>query len=458
MLIIGVIVKIKDLKIKYLGNDQRTRDLRINSMIMMACKGLAILINLLYVPLLIDAMSVERYGIWLTLTSIVSWLFMFDIGIGHGVRNKVASAIANGNKVEAKSIISSGYGVLSIIVVVLVVLTCSLFPLFSWSSILNAPTEMNQELTFLAIVVVSCFCLQLLFKLVDSVLYALQKPMYASLLLLLHQALGLLLIFLMKSSGKSYSLLQYGSVISVIPIAVLFIATLIIFIFFYPNLAPSIKYISQKHIGDVLGLGLKFLFIQLTAVILFQTNTFIIAHGVNSEAVVHYNIAYKYFGVINMLFSTLTAPVWSATTDAFARKDYKWIEKTCATLNKIFNKTLIISFIMLIIAPFVYKLWLHDSIDLRWWLMVFVLVYQLLNMKTGIYASIINGIGKIKLQFLMTTIECLIHIPLAIALCKYWGIYGVLTSMTFVTVINLIWEPVQVNKIIHGTAKGIWNK
>ena len=41
---------------------------------------IATLINLAYVPLLINSLNQDRYGIWLTITTIVSWIAFLTLG------------------------------------------------------------------------------------------------------------------------------------------------------------------------------------------------------------------------------------------------------------------------------------------------------------------------------------------------------------------------------------------
>ena len=57
-------------------------------------KVASIIISLLVVPITIDYVNAEQYGIWLTLSSIVHWISYFDLGLGHGLRNKFAEAKA----------------------------------------------------------------------------------------------------------------------------------------------------------------------------------------------------------------------------------------------------------------------------------------------------------------------------------------------------------------------------
>ena len=72
----------------------RTQKAQKNILGMLLIKICNIIINLAYVPLLINSLNQDRYGIWLTITTIVSWIAFFDIGLGNGLRNKLAESIA----------------------------------------------------------------------------------------------------------------------------------------------------------------------------------------------------------------------------------------------------------------------------------------------------------------------------------------------------------------------------
>lgn len=75
-----------------------------------------------------------------------------------------------------------------------------------------------------------------------------------------------------------------------------------------------------------------------------------------------------------------------------------------------------------------------------------------------LYRTFMNGTGKIKLQFYVTSIEAILHIPIAIVLSKWLGMYGLVITMIVWAGINSVWEPIQYKRILHNTARGIWNK
>ena len=75
-------------------------------------QSIGIITSLLYVPLLLNYLTHEKYGIWLTLTSILGWFSFFDIGLGNGLRNKLAEAFASGNISLGRKYVSTTYAIL----------------------------------------------------------------------------------------------------------------------------------------------------------------------------------------------------------------------------------------------------------------------------------------------------------------------------------------------------------
>lgn len=420
-------------------------------------KGLSISITLLYAPLLISQMTRTNYGIWLTLSSMVGWFSFMDIGLGNGLRNYLAKAIAENNTHEMKSLVATAYAIMSIIAVVVISVVLCTFWFVDWSEVLNAPKEMKHELTLLAIVAVVCFFVGFVLSLINSILLAVQKPAYSSYLGLICHLVAFLIVLGLSQTGKQYSLLVYGSIISILPNVAKFIYTILLFKTKLSYLKFSISDIKYSCIKPLFNLGLKFFFIQLTAVLLFQVNNIIIAHVSGPEYVADYNIAYQYLNVLCMFYNIVLVPVWSSSTDAYYRGDYGWISQTLKKLKKLWLLCLLCGVCMVALSPIMYKLWLGNLAHVDFTLLGLVLVYVYMSMLCGAYCGVINGIGKVKLQFHITVAEAIVYIPTAICLGRLLGIYGVLISMCLVTIVNAFWEPIQIHKLLNKTAKGIWN-
>ena len=420
-------------------------------------KGCSILISLALVPLTIHYVNPMRYGVWLTLSSIIAWLSFFDIGFGNGLRNKIAESMARGQKELVKIYVSTTYAILSLIVGLMLLIFLCINPFLNWVKILNTSAEMASELSLLALIVFVFFCLQLVFQLVTTVMTADQKPARASFFNLLANIFSLVTIFILTKTTKG-SLLYLGLTLSIAPVLVLLFSSVWFYRREYRDFAPSLKFVRFSYAGDLMNLGIKFFLIQIAAIILYQTSNMIIAQLFGPAEVTPYNIAYKYFGVITMVFSIIMLPFWSAYTEAFAKGDITWIKNSMKKIVFIWVSLFFIIILMLILADKAYVFWVGKSIKVPFMLSVAMAFYVVINAWCGIFAQFLNGVGKIKLQLYSGLVGALINIPLAIFLGKYMGISGVVLSTCFLAVIAAVWAPVQYYKLINNTAKGIWNK
>ena len=84
-------------------------------------KVLAIGASFLIIPIMIKFLGNEQYGIWSTLLSIISWIVLFDIGIGNSLRNKISEALVKNDKKKARDYISTAYVLIGLISVVLLI-------------------------------------------------------------------------------------------------------------------------------------------------------------------------------------------------------------------------------------------------------------------------------------------------------------------------------------------------
>ena len=78
--------------LKLLPSSGRSKDAVNNIALSLVGKAISVLSSLLIVPLTINYVNPTRYGIWLTLSSIIAWVSFFDLGMGNGFRNKFAEA------------------------------------------------------------------------------------------------------------------------------------------------------------------------------------------------------------------------------------------------------------------------------------------------------------------------------------------------------------------------------
>ena len=92
-----------------LNGHTRSSVLKKNIIASIVTKGISIATSFLMVPLTLNYVNKELYGIWLTLSSIILWLNFFDIGFTLGLKNKLAEALAIKDYTQGKKLVSTTY-------------------------------------------------------------------------------------------------------------------------------------------------------------------------------------------------------------------------------------------------------------------------------------------------------------------------------------------------------------
>jgi O-antigen/teichoic acid export membrane protein len=445
------------IKYKITRGHTRSTEAKKNIILSFGNKGLSILINLLLVPLTINYVNPTQYGIWLTLSSIIAWIAYFDFGFAHGFRNRFTEANARGDISLARKYVSTTYVVLGILFLLIFIIAVVVNSFLSWSSILNISIQYENELSRVVLTLLFFLCTHLVLNVFVTLLLADQKPALSAFITTLGQLLALIIIVILTKTTQG-SLFNLALVITGLPCIVTFIVSIVAYKTKYSYVSPSIKHVDFSLIKNILGLGGKFFIIQICLLFVFQFMNLILTRIQGPEAVTEYNIAYKYFSIIYMIYGIIVAPFWSAFTDAYTQEDYNWMKRTYSKLSRIWFITIIIISIMLILSNYAYKIWIGDSVKISFTLSLFMSIYILVLSRAHLYMSLINGIGKISLQTIIYVIFSFVSIPLMVYLTKRMGTVGVLIIPIIVYIFQALIGHIQIKKILSKKANGIWNK
>ena len=419
-------------------------------------KGVSIIIGLMMVPLTISYVNQSQYGIWLTLSSVIAWFSFFDVGFGNGLRNKFAESKANGNDFLVKAYVSTTYGILTMIFILVWIMFFMVNYELNWSSILNAPLELKNELSVVAIIVFSFFCIQIVLNTMSTILLADQKPAKASLIVTSGQVITLILIYFLTLTTKG-SLIYLAWAIGIGPFAVSLVASLWFFNTSYKIYSPTIKLINFRYAKGIMSLGTKFFVIQIAAIVIYQTTNVIIAQVSGPEDVTVYNIAFKYFSIVTMVFAIIITPFWSAFTEAKSTNDYLWMKKAYQDLFKIVLSLIVFTIFMLLISKYVFNFWVGNMVSVSFSMSLVIALFVMINLWNMLFSQLLNGMGKIKLQLYISLIGTILNIPLALFLGKQYGVIGVVVSSIILSLISALYGPYQVNLLLNKRAKGIWD-
>jgi len=415
-------------------------------------KALAMLASFLAIPLMIQYLGEEQFGVWSTLLTVMSWIVFFDLGVGNGLRNKVAEALAKNDKLEAAQYISSGYSLIGLMALLVWAVVTGVSYFLPWQAIFN--TQAISEDTLRLTVQVGVFFVVLNFwiGLICAILGAVQKTSITALGQLISNFVALLFVFLLTKKFDA----------SIIHLAWAYGASLVIanlglswwFFHVQPELRPKPS-LESWRVRPLLGLGFQFFAIQIAVLIIFTTDKILITQLFGPEYVTQYDIVFKLFSVITFAHTLISAPLWSAYTDAYHRSDFVWIRNMLNKQLKIYFLVTIATLGLIIFARSIINLWIGYEFEVPFSLLMFMGLLILISVWNNIFGVLLGGIGKIRLGSIYTIFTALLNIPLSylMAINFEFGVSGVVLGTMLSIALSSIIGPIQVYFFIYARNK-----
>ena len=439
-------------------SSHRSSLLQKNILASFLIKGWSAAIVLLLVPATLHCLGEYKNGIWLTISSLLLWIDNMDIGLGNGLRNKIAEYMAHGEHERTRSLISSTFAMLTCIIIPILLVLLLLIAVGDPYTVFNATPSKVAHLDQVLMVTVTLVCTSFIFKLIGNFYMGMQLPAVSNLLIALGQTLALIGTYIVLYSG-SHSLMLIAIVNTVSPLLVYLLAYPYTFIYKYPHLRPSFRLIDFNEAKTVINMGVQFFVMQIASVILFMTSNLLISNLFTPALVTPYQITYRYFSIMLVAFTVICMPFWNATTDAFERGDMQWIRNATHKLRLMTIGIIACMIVMVVLSPWVYSIWIGNSvtIDIRMSIVMAAYIFTLIYSMR--YSYFINGIGKLRLQLIFTTAAAVLFIPLAWIVVKWTNdIIWFMGVMCLVNIPGLIVNRIQFYKLINGKANGIWMK
>lgn len=440
------------------GGHERTLKVKRNIIYSFLIKGGSVVLGLLIIPLTINYVNKSQYGVWLTISSLVSWINTFDIGLSNGLRNKMAHSLALDEEENIVKYVSTTYAILFIISIITFILFVFLGSFFNWNDLLNVGNAVNFNIWPIIVITLASFCVQFMLQPIKSMLTAMHQPFMTSLILLIIQFITFVLTWVLTITTKEGSLMNLVIVVAGAPVLVFVIANIYLFGTSLKAYRPKWSAVDIKSAKSLLGTGGVFFFIQIGALILYQTDNIIITRTLGPQEVTTFNLAFKYFSIMTMLFVIMLTPYWSAFTDAWAKKDTEWIKHSINKMKTIWIYTSIGTVLLYIFSPIAYHLWIGNTVAIPNILSLSMTLYAILNNWQGIYAYALNGIGKLRLQLICILAAGLVNIPLSIILIHWVGVSGTVFANVIISIVVNYLYTRQTKLIISYKATGIWDK
>jgi len=416
-----------------------------------AGKVTAVLVNVVSLPITIRYLGPEQYGFWVTISTTVTMFAVLDLGIANTLTNSISRAYAERSQEMAKRYYATAFWVTSTIVVLLGILGVIIWPHIDWQRLFGlSEPKIAQKAGQCAAISFGYVLLSLPLGLANRVMGGYQRVPVTNMFAMLNSVFGLLAIILViRIHGSVVALMAAFCVAMLTGTALL---NLWMGLRHEPRIRPNPRRVHLSVAREIMSHGMLFFILQLSGLIVFNTDNLIIAHFLGAEQVTPYAVTSKVVGYAAMLQSLLVPSLWPAFSEAYVRRDLTWIRKAYqrvmrGTLLTVIPTALVLGFA----GRWIIGLWAGKAAvpsPALLWGMCFWTVLLSITVNQG---ALLAATQHIKLQAIYSSLSAVLNLILSIILVQRIGAIGVLLA-TIISYIVFIVAPAtwQIRQILLG--------
>ncbi len=292
-------------------------------------KAATLLPTLGIAPIAAGTLGAERFGVLMTILSLMAFLQVADLGVGGNLVTGVSRAVGAGKLKRVRLLQWNGLALVSAMAVALGLAAMGVA--FSHAGALIFPQSgltVQREATLSLAVFVALFAVGIPLTLVTKVQLGMQQGHVAN----IWQSGAALINF---SAGASICLLD-GSVPATI--AGLMAGTLlcglgnaVVHVRRHPEARFTKRTLRRGIVRRLFSGSLSYLALQTIFLVTYAVDTLIVARHLGAEDASGYAIAERLFSIVAVAVGIVTAPLWAAYGEALGNKDHEWARRCLRT-------------------------------------------------------------------------------------------------------------------------------
>ena len=388
--------------------------------------GVGMLGSLIVLPVVLYSVGAERFGLWVTLTSLMAISALGDLGIGNGLINAISTAHGTDDRSSARAYVSSAFFMALAFAGVLLAFFAVLDFLVPWPRVFNLSSPIAiSEVAPAVKVLIACVVLNVPLAVAVKVRTGYQEVQVTMLWLMFGSIGAIASVVVLAWLKASLPWLVFAE------LGVPLIATTgniaSLFLIERPWLRPSLSCVRVGEMRRLFQLGLLFFGLHLTYIVAFSSDNLLAIWICGPEAAGLYAIAMKLFGPCRLLTGTLLGPLWPAYGEAVARGDLAWARRAVAASIITLEAFVVpLALVGLFFGQSLASLWFQRSISLGFGLLAGMALWVVLETIGGGLAMFLNGASVIRAQLPLCITFAAAAIAAKVTLATQFGVAGII--------------------------------
>lgn len=290
-------------------------------------KAAGLATTLLTIPVTAPYLGPERFGLFMTISSIPLLLSFSDFGIGNGLLTELSAADGRDDREHARVLVSSAFIMVLTISAVLLAISIPVLVFIPWHRVLNlqSPVAIAELPLSLFIFVLSTLAAAPL-GIPQRVQQAYQRGFVPNLWLLAANVLTLGLLLECVWTGKGLPWLVGSMALSTLVTGIL--NWFVEFGGASAELRPRMREFRMHEAIRVGKAGLMIFSAQVGGALLLTLPVILLGRMYGQGVVGSYAVVQRILSAFLVVVSLLVTPLWPAYGEALARGDGNWVRRT----------------------------------------------------------------------------------------------------------------------------------
>ncbi|MBL8295581.1 MAG: hypothetical protein JNN08_27295 [Bryobacterales bacterium] len=391
----------------------------------LAGKAVATVVRLVSIPLSIQLLGAERYGLWLTVSSVLMWLNLSQLGLGGGLLNELGRASAGDDRARMQRLVSTayaGFALIAVLVFCLIVLSAQT-PLAGILVGVGKSPDLAGEARKIFLVAGGLFAVSLVTNAIGPVCMGLQQGyvIYSSFMAGSLLSLGALTIVYWTRG----SLLAFCLAMTVPTLATNLCISAYVFYRLHPDLRPRLRWIDGNSRQVLLATGGALAVVQLGELTALQAASPLIANGMGLAVVPQFAVPFSILMMAASLCQGLATAYQAAFAQAAARSDWAWI---AAAFTKSRRRGLLlitsVAVAFTVVGPWLIPVWTRGQIQSSHALLAAMGVYFALMVVSMQNSVLMVGLGEVRRKAILQTMIAVAHVAGFLLLVPLLGLFA----------------------------------
>jgi O-antigen/teichoic acid export membrane protein len=414
-------------------------------------RGAALLVSAVTLPLTVRYLGRLEYGVWVTISTSVVMLAVLDLGIANTLTNFISKAYSDNDDLQAQRYFATAFWLTVVLVGFIGAGAFFAWRVIHWGTVFHlSDPVLIAHARACAAISICFFLIGIPLGLANRVLSGYQQIHISNYFAMANSVLGLIAIVTV--------VLLHGSIVALMAAFCLAMLTgslaLNFWLFFWykPFLKPLPSRADRTLAKGFLGEGSLFFLLQLSTLVVFNSDNLVITHFLGAGEVTPYSVAWRLTNYASMMQSLLIPSLWPAFSEAYHRRDMQWVRNTYrnATRSSLLAVGLVAALIGLAGRPLIH-LWAGSAAVPGSTLLWCMAGWAVLVSMTTNQALLLTATGRLKLEAAVAVIAAIANLYLSIYLVTRIGSTGViLATMISFLVVMIGPQEWEVRRVLAG--------